>query len=1029
MRSWLVGISLRFGRMIVALAIGLAVLAVPALHQAPVDAYPEFMPPTVEIQTEALGLSASEVEHFITLGMEQDLLNGVPWLQSIHSTSMPGLSVVDLLFEPGTDIYAARQMVTERMTQARVLPNVGSAPVMIEPLASSSRIAMIGLSSKDVSLVDLSLLARWKLRPRLMGVPGVANVAIYGQRDRQLQVTVDPARLHGRNVTLNQVIETAGNSLWVSPLTFVEASTPGTGGFVEGTNQRLAIQHVSPISSPQQLAAVPLQDNRNLRLGDVSQVIEDHQPLIGDALVDGRPSLYLVVQKYPGADTLELTRNIDKAMAEMAPGLTGVTVTSDVYRPATYLESALRNAGLAALLGYLLLIGLLAGFASWRLALIAAVAVPISLLLAAFVLYLGGATFTTMSLVGLAVAVGAVVDDAVRAGTDLSRRRRERPADAGGAGDRSGQGWPSAVAEAALQSRGPAVFVSLIALLATVPLLVADRVTTSFTGPLVLTYLLALAASMLVAALLTPALAVLLLADRPTPERPLARLVRRGFQGSFGRWLLRPAAAVAAVVLLLLAGGAVVPQLGGGSLLPAVQDRNLLLEVRTAAGTGLTEMDRITGLVGTELRALPGVVDVGVHVGRAVSSDQRVDTNSADLWVTIADSADYDATRASISSVLHGYPGLRSRLLTYGGGRLAAATERGDDLVVRVYGIELDRLQSLAEQVKATIADVPGVVSPSLRPVVRQPTVQIDVDVRKAQQHGLKPGDIRRDATTLTSGLTVGNLYEQAKVFDVVVWGGAATRGNLSDLQNLLLDTPSGEQVRLGEVASVTVEPQPTEIVHDEVLRDAEVVASVRGRDPQAVVADVKDRIAGLAMPYEYHAEVLGEATVRQSQTRLVWAIAGMALIGILLLLQAASGSWRRSALLLLLLPAAVAGGVLSAPLAGGVGSAGALAGLFAALMLAARGGVLLLSRIRAVEGGDDDGGDGAVGTGYHRTGGGRDPSAVLEATRDEVVPVVQTALGTAAMALPAALARLFEECAEIKSELAELADQGEDLK
>ena len=224
---WLIGSSLRFGRLVIAAGMVLLAVGLTQLRAAPVDVYPEFMPPTVEIQTEALGLSAAEVEHFITLGMEQDLLNGVPWLKSIHSTSMPGLSVVDLLFEPGTDLYAARQMVTERMTQARVLPNVGSAPVMIEPLASTSRIAMIGLSSKTTSLVDLSLLARWRLRPRLMGVPGVANVSIYGQRDRQLQVTVDPAKLHAKNVTLTQVIETAGNSMWVSPLTFVEASTLG----------------------------------------------------------------------------------------------------------------------------------------------------------------------------------------------------------------------------------------------------------------------------------------------------------------------------------------------------------------------------------------------------------------------------------------------------------------------------------------------------------------------------------------------------------------------------------------------------------------------------------------------------------------------------------------------------------------------------------------------------------------------------------------------------------------------------------
>jgi len=236
---WLIGSSLKFGRLVIAAAIGVLALGVVYLGGARVDVFPEFVPPSVEVQTDALGLSAAEVEQLITVPLEQDLLNGVPWVDRIHSRSQPGLSDISLVFQRGTDLYAARQMVQERLTQAHALPNVGSPPVMIEPLASTARVAMIGMSSKTTSLIDMSVLARWKIRPRLMGIPGVANVAIYGQRDRQLQVQVDPAQLTARGVTLTDVIETAGNALWVSPLTFVEASTPGTGGFVEGTNQRL----------------------------------------------------------------------------------------------------------------------------------------------------------------------------------------------------------------------------------------------------------------------------------------------------------------------------------------------------------------------------------------------------------------------------------------------------------------------------------------------------------------------------------------------------------------------------------------------------------------------------------------------------------------------------------------------------------------------------------------------------------------------------------------------------------------------
>src|ERR1700739_994562 len=256
--GWIIGSGLRFGRLVVALAIGVLLIGIAQLPAAPGDVFPGFLPTSVEVQTEALGLSAAEVEQLITVPLEQDLLNGVPWLDKIHSASMPGLSAIDLTFQPGTDLYAARQQVQERMTQAHALPNVGSPPIMIQPTAASGRVAMIRLSPSSVSPIDMSVLARWKIKPRLMGVPGVANVAIYGQRDRQLQVQVDPKKLRAEHVSLTQVIETAGNALWVSPLTFVEASTPGTGGFFESAGQRVSVQHISPITTPAQLSAVPV---------------------------------------------------------------------------------------------------------------------------------------------------------------------------------------------------------------------------------------------------------------------------------------------------------------------------------------------------------------------------------------------------------------------------------------------------------------------------------------------------------------------------------------------------------------------------------------------------------------------------------------------------------------------------------------------------------------------------------------------------------------------------------------------------
>ena len=345
--------SVKFRLPVLGIATAVAVASVALLPHAPLDAVPDFTPPYVEIQTEALGLSAEEVEELITVPLEADLLNGVAWLDSIQSESIAGLSSIVLVFDPGTDINRARQVVAERLTQAHALPQVSKPPAMLQPLASASRVSMVSLTSDDLSVMDMSVLARWTIRPRLMGVPGVANVSVWGQRERQLQVQVDPARLSEAGVTLEQVIETTGNALWVSPLSFLNASTPGTGGFIDTPNQRLGIHHVSPITSADELAQVAVEaddveeERTRVRLGDVAAVVEDHQPLIGDATVNDGRGLLLVIEKFPGANTLEVTEGIEGALEALRPGLAGIEIDSTIYRPATFIESAIRNLAIA----------------------------------------------------------------------------------------------------------------------------------------------------------------------------------------------------------------------------------------------------------------------------------------------------------------------------------------------------------------------------------------------------------------------------------------------------------------------------------------------------------------------------------------------------------------------------------------------------------------------------------------------------------------------------------------------------------
>ena len=354
----IVGTSVRFRMLIIGIAGALLLIGATQVQSTRVDVLPEFTPPYVEVQTEALGLSAEEVEELVTVPLEADLLHGVAFLDEIRSESIPGLSSIVLIFEPGTDIFKARQVVAERLTQAHALPNVARAPVMLQPLSSLSRFMVIGMSSQEKSLIDMSVLARWTVRPRLMGVPGVANVSIFGQRERQLQVLVDPAKLDSNNVSLEHVVETAGNALWFSPLTFLEASTPGTGGFIDTPQQRLGIQHILPIQNAEDLAQVAIETEDGatpLKLGDVATVVEDHQQLIGDGLVNDGSGLILVIEKFPDVNTLDVTRGVEAAMAALQPGLPGIDVDTTLYREATFIDASLGNVSLAILIGFLLI--------------------------------------------------------------------------------------------------------------------------------------------------------------------------------------------------------------------------------------------------------------------------------------------------------------------------------------------------------------------------------------------------------------------------------------------------------------------------------------------------------------------------------------------------------------------------------------------------------------------------------------------------------------------------------------------------
>ena len=974
--------SLQYHFLVITLVGVLVIVGVYQIGNTSIDVLPEFSPPFVEIQTEALGLSAEEVESLITVPMEQDLLAGVAWLDYIQSRSVPGLSSVVIYFEPGTDLNQARQMVSERLAQAAVgIPHVSKPPAMIQPTSSASRFIIVGLSSEDLSLIEMSVLARWTIGPRLLGVPGVANIAIWGNRDQQLQVLVDPEQLRDAGVTLEQVVETTGNALWVSPLTFLEASTPGTGGFIETPNQRLGIWHVIPISSPDELAKVPV-DRTALTLGDVTEIVEDHQPLIGDAIKNDSPNLLLVIEKLPGVNTLEVTKGLEDAITSLRPGFSSIDFDASIFRPATFIEMAIANLTQALVIAAVLVILALGFFFyGWRTAVISLVTIPVSLIIALYVVYLRGSTINAMVLAGLIVGLGLVVDDAIVDVEHIIRRLRQNR--------RQSKPKPAEVVilDASAEVRGTLFYAVLIVLLTVMPVFFLQGVSGALFQSLASSYLLAMLSAMVVALTITPIMSLWMLSNADLEKRDslLNSWFKSGYERTLKRVVGKPGLAYVVLLVLVVGGVVAYPVLGQEQLLPSFHEPYVTIQLDGAPGTSRQEMDRIVTRAGVELRTIPGVQNVAAHVGRAVLGDEVVGINSADLWVNIAPDADYDATLDAIRETVNGYAGMDREVQTYTEQTLGLQEVRTKGIyTLRVYGNDHHVLRGEAEIVQQVISGIAGVENAQAMLPLEEPTVQIQVDLASAQQFGVKPGDVRRAAAVLLSGLQVGSLFEEQKVFDVVVWSNPDVRRNISDIRNLLVDTPGGGHVRLGEVADVNIAPSPLVINREAISPYIDVVFQVSGQNVNAVLGNVETAMLDHKFPLEYHAELKHDYLVEREVLQGILISGIVAIVGIFLLLQSASESWRMASAAFMTLLAMLAGGLLVALLNGGVSTV-TLFGLLAVLGIGARNGIQLIKHYHLLQNeGQDFGQD-----------------LVLRGSAERFAPVMMTALTTALTLLP----------------------------
>lgn len=968
-------LSLRWAVLLAAL--GLMIVGYVVLRSTKVDAFPEFAPPLVEVQTEAPGLSTLEVEQLVTQPIE-NVLNGTPKLKTLRSKSVLGLSSVVMFFEEGTDVFQARQFVQERLGRAATqLPQASRAPVMLSPLSATSRVLKVGVTSKTLSQMEMSDAVRWTVRPKLLAVPGVANVAIWGERDRQLRVQVDPNKLHALGTSVDEVTAAIQTAV-----------RPTAGGFVDTANQRIAVVHEPGLEGKASLAdlVVRTRTGTTMRLADVAQVDETFPPPIGDAVVNGKAGLLLIVEKQPWGNTLDVTKRVEAALAELAPATPGMEYDPAIFRPATFVERSLANLGEALGVGCVLVILVLAVFLyDWRTSVISVVSIPLSLVTASLVMHRMGLTLNTMAIAGLAIALGEVVDDAIIDVENILRRLRQN------AGLERPRPVFRVVLEASLEVRSAVVYASLIVVLVFLPVFFLDGLAGSFFRPLALSYVLAVGASLAVALTLTPALSLVLLRNTPrtTKPAPLAAWAARSFTPVLERALGKPKQMLG-VVLVAFAAAAIALPFYGESFLPHFKETDFLMHWVAKPGTSLDAVRRTTLRVSEELLTVPGVKHFGSHIGRAEVADEVVGPNFAELWISLDENVPYDASVKKIYGIVEGYPGIQRDVQTYLQERVKEVlTGASGSLVVRIYGTDLDVLRERGAEIAKALGAIPGVTNLKLEPQVVVPQVSVKLKPSAAASLGITPGDLQRMTATMLQGSRVGEIYREGRVMDVVVVGEDRWRSEVSALREMPVWTPAGTVLRLEDVADVSLAPSPNVVQREGASRRLDVTCDATGRDLGAVARDIQSAVDKIKFPAAHHAELLGEWQARGAARGRLLGLSLFALFGIGVILYSDFRSLKVAGLVFATLPFALVGGIAAVGFTGGVVSLGSTVGFVTVLGIAARNGIMLVSHYRHLE----------------REEGmifGRE--LVVQGTRERLVPILMTALATGLALLPLAL-------------------------
>jgi CzcA family heavy metal efflux pump len=978
----LVEFSLRFRGVIIALGCVAVGYGLYIAKHARYDVYPEFAPPQVVVQTEAPGLSPEEVEQLVTRPVE-NTINGVGSLESIRSQSVQGLSVVTAIFREGTDVYRARQMVGERLAELIGQMPQGVRPPIMAPLTSaSSMMLIVGLTSEKRSLMDLRTFADWTLRPRLLGVPGVSKVVVFGGEVRQLQVQVRPERLLAFDLSIDEVLAAARRATGVRG-----------AGFVETAAQRIVLQTQGQSLTPEDLGeAVLAQHNGvSVRLKDVTRVVEGPEPKIGDGALDGRPGVLLVVSSQLGANTMEVTAAAERALEELKPAIAAeqITLHPGLFRPANFIETALHNVNFSLLLGGVLVgVVLFLFLFNVRSAFISLTAIPLSLLVAVIILDRGGATLNTLTLGGLAIAIGEVVDDAIIDVENIFRRLRENA--------RSENPAPAfrVVLDASLEVRTAVVYATFVVALVFLPVLSMSGLQGRLFAPLGIAYILAILASLFVALTVTPALSFLLLpgAAATADETRFVRSLKEHYRLILEKAAARPQRVIGVAFALCAATAATLPFLGS-EFLPELREGHFIVHMSLVSGTSLEESFRFGRQVTRELLKDHRIRSVAQQIGRAELADDTWGPHYSEFHVDLQPlgGEELENVQAAIRETLLKFPGAYFSVKPF-------LTERIEEtisgatapVVIKVFGDSLDLIEQKAREVAGLLSSIDGAADIQMDVPPGAPQVVIRLRPSRLRQFGFQPVGVLEAVQTAYQGTAVAQTYQANRVFDVAVILDERTRREPEAIGSLLLSSSTGLRIPLRELADVFETTGRYVVLHDGARRRTAVTCNVRGRDLGSFVAEAKSRIASkIAFPGGVYAVFSGADEARAQAQREILLHSTIAGVGILLLLSMVLKNWRNLALVLANLPFALVGGVLAVFLTGGWLSVGSLVGLVTLFGITTRNSMMLVSHYEHL---------------VSQEGMTWGPEAALRGASERLVPVLMTALVTALGLLPLAI-------------------------